>query len=478
MAGLLSVARWFDHRALSIALIAGGAIHLLQIVISADAMVGYPRYDQISAFSPWLRIIVIAAISAVLMSRATCRGLRVDALVSVLAAYVVSGILVGMVAGEVDYVFGRHAFAGVTMLTSYWLGVYLAGEIAAADRGLRVLAWLTLAGTLVALFLGAHMLGKPHANLAVSAPLLLTFDVVLRSGSIWLAILCIVIFVLSNNRSIMIGASAMLALWLVERYRASWGLMRRIVYGAALTMLLFTGTMVVSAAVSKFTFETMGFAFADRAVLTVDGVVALVSKAFSSAGLDGDPDPDRLTSDEAATDPVRDARPGPKQPTSDDAAMDPSRDKSLNSEQLTADKAARTSTFDRITSARWTQMTGVFDAIRGSPLTLLLGGFGHEAKWVYYSRVEHRIQTNAAHQVDPMPGYLLLTGGFIFAVAIMALIAWKMLIAVSKGGATLGRLFLLGFGATMLLSMQPNTPLFWIMLGAFGQNTVQKSQRR
>ncbi|WP_331831140.1 hypothetical protein [Aurantimonas sp. E1-2-R+4] len=88
------------------------------------------------------------------------------------------------------------------------------------------------------------------------------------------------------------------------------------------------------------------------------------------------------------------------------------------------------------------------------------------------SRSSNTEQVYKMHQAEFMPAHFLLTGGVLFTIIIMSLMLWqliKIFFAVCVGYRTLGMLFVIGFAFNMFLAFQPNTPLFWMLLAAFGK---------
>jgi hypothetical protein len=411
-----------DQNTTRIAIYAGGLVHVYLMVLAIDSMFVYGT--GISLASPVIRSASLFVVILLLIRQIATVRLKYDSLLLSLIAYMVCGTVIGLYLHNPSYPFGRHVFAGLTMICSYWLGLYLADSVNQDSRPFALISWTTLATCVFYLIIAgaAGQLGKPYTNLNGSVPLLFSLDVVLQNGQIGLVIACVIIVLATNLRAGVMGMSIILGIAAVRRLVKNHSPYVRLISAGLLSVVLFGGFTVLIYASNRLIAESP--TFGERASRTMSLVGKILPKAI--------------------------------QP--EIKAIDA--------------KSNKTTAPDQAFSGRLGQAKAVYTSVKDGRGTLLFGsGFGGEYLWTYYSTYLGDQQYYTLHQTDLMTPYFLLTGGAVFAVSITLLFAWKMVIVATLATAAskLGILFVIGFGATMFFGFQPNAPLFWMLLAAFSR---------
>ncbi|MEF2549689.1 hypothetical protein VQ045_21585 [Aurantimonas sp. E1-2-R+4] len=298
---------------------------------------------------------MLAAISTALVIKLSER-VKFDGLVLVLIAYLAFGLVSGVVLEYPLYIVFRQAFAAATMLASYWVGLYLAENIRAIERPLRILAWATFTGVLAFLIVAAAygVLGRPNTSVSVGGPLLLSLDMAIRSGPWWLLLACISIIMVTNSRNILMATSVMLGAALAQRVFSGRNLVIRLITGVIAAVAIFAVLTIVIVTGARYGAD-YGFMFGERSLIVVEAVDKI-----------GDPLGSTLNGADAVP-------PAPKESIAPDqarGAIQPSKDRdSLEALRI----SGRVDFWDQFTSGRITQTIGVFSAINRNVFSTIFG---------------------------------------------------------------------------------------------------------
>lgn len=465
-----------SKHALTGAVVSAGVIHLYLLVVALDSMFFFTI--GATTGSPVVRLVVFGFIFGALVIKLSER-VTFDAFVLVLIAYLAFGFVGGIALDYSPYILFRQAFAATTMLTSYWIGLYLAENIRAIERPLRIFAWLTFAGVIAFLLVAVAygVLGRPNTSVSVGGPLLLSLDMAIRSGPWWLLLACIAIVLVTNSRNILMATSVILGAVVAQRFFSRRNLVIRIATAAVVAVAIFAVLTITIVTGARYGAD-YGFMFGERSLTVVEAVDKIgepSSPPLKSTDITPGTSKELIESERASVPGPPGAQGGhaPKEPI----APAPKRDAADPSEGKDSLEAFRISDrvdfWDQFTSGRITQTIGAYDAINRNVFSMIFGpGFGAEYVWRYISRASNTEQIYIMHQAEFMPAHFLLTGGFFFAIAIISLIIWnliKIFSAACGSYRTLGMLFVIGFAFNMFLAFQPNTPLFWMLLAAFGK---------
>lgn len=429
------VLAWASFHAAPIVLCLAGAVSVLAVLLSLEGAWSHDWGREhvpglLGEASKIFRGAALLAITGLLFLKLWQRGgVVVDLLAVVLAIYTLSGLLLGLIWGNDFYIFGRHLFAALMILMSYWFGVVAAQEIRNQEKILYILGSIILAAVPAIVFGMWNLLGAQISTFGVS-PLFLTLDAAVSSGRFWIAAICFLIIALSNKRAIVIGGCAIGAILIARQRLSRHRFLVRAAAATAITVVLYAGavafTKVVDLLVPALSGGKVSVAFSEKLARRMDS--------------DGAPAAEDLLGEKVAS--------------------------SITSEGAENGFTA----LDYYTSARMAELVGSFGSISHNAVTLAVGrGFGSDYFWTAYSRNLDKQVSARLHQPDFLPTYFLLTGGIFFSLAISSLLAWGLIGLFARATlrqVAVGSLFVLGFSIDNLLSFQPNSPLFWIMLGA------------
>lgn len=405
--------------AANIAIGVAATVNIYLMLLVVDANYGYTLGFEV--ISPPLRLATTVCLAGCALWACWSRKtIRWDWLLVAFALYGVNGIVIGVVRYGFTYELVRHAFAAATMFASYAAGAALSEQITKASPVLTRWAWATLVVSLLVMI--ASIPAMIYSGYSLSpASLLLALDAGLN-GHPWLSALSAPVFLFGNRRAVLLAIGAMVATVIVARHLKERTILVRSIAGAvaaaAVVVMLSIGMSGAGKLISTAGMEVATFERSDR-------MMALFK------GLSGSKDGVAV------------------------AAAD---------EQMGAG--------DSFVSGRISQAKGVLDAVDDSWVTLALGaGFGSFYDWTYWSNNLNAMQHYRFSQADTAPVYLLLTGGILFSALLtffIGLRVFQIFSFTSSGGRAVGALFVIGFAIDMFFSLQPNAPLFWLLLGAFG----------
>lgn len=326
-----------------------------------------------------------------------------DSLGLTLAISCVVGLLVGFTRENDWATLGRHAFAGIFVPCLYTAGL----NFTIAEKRLRVIlgafAWLYLWAFFLVFFNLASLLTESLGIVGYSpGHLLLSLAVGLNRYSPLLAISSLVLIALGNKRGVLLGALCMIGFWFYVRQRR---------FRSATWLILGTATAAAAVFVGGYGLYLL------RENMSPD--IPILSGALERVARFFQPDEEGLT---------------------------------------------------YLSSARDTEFQGVRETLAAQPGGWLWGG-GFGATYVneYYSHFLESWQVSDRFQPDVILFYYLLTSGLPLALLIVGLVALRFWRIVHHTFVT-GRnrevvFFLVAYFMDMVLSYQPNDPLFWLLLG-------------
>ena len=420
-------------------------IYLIFLVV--DANWGYSL--GITAISPVLRAASITAIGAILVLQIIkTKALKLDFLVCVFLCYLVFGAVVGLIKNGPSYEFFRHLFAASTMLIAYWAGRFLIFEGVHIDKTLRIWARVSVAGGALAWVMAYKMILVSAFSMSPVSQFL-PLSVGLTIGGFGLVALPVLMIAFGNKRDVILGAAAIFAVVFIRRYLANMNTGLRIFAGVVFSIIFALLIFLVVAQSHQF-IAKLGFAnLAERSNRVMDFVGEEVRRDEELAANEND------GSNESA---------GPKE----SANLKGGANYDENVAPLISE--ATYWRLEKLTSSRLSLAASVFTSVSESKLGLLLGkGFGGSYTWKYWSDNMEGWQEYVMYQSDLMPFWFFLTSGSVLAILLLGGIFCKLMdifIYSTRNTVDIAALLVIGSSFGMLLSFQPNVPLFWLFLGS------------
>lgn len=363
------------------------------------------------ALSGVLRGSVLILAAAFILQRAD--EIPRDPIILALGAYAAAGVAIGLLNSNPLQGITRHLFAACFMVTVYWAGTLIDPRSIRLVKTLVVLAWVTATMYVVILIVAPRIIGLAGASLAPQ-PAMIIIATALGSASIPLLLIGFALVLVGNKRSFALGVCASVALagTIKSGVRPLW------LKGVVLAVL-FVLSLATYLLAAKYGAE-LGARFDLSFLSRIDGQLATVAAR-------------------ELAEPIR---------------------------------SGQTDFWTYITSGRNREFFAVLDTLDGSVAKWLFGaGFGATYEWTYYSWVMHKMTTVTHNQPDMVPSYFLMTGGIVFAIALIALIIWRVLqVAIFATSdrrieVMVPALFVFGWAVDNFWSFAPNTGLFWLMLG-------------
>lgn len=429
--------------AINIAISVGSIVNLFLVLLVGDANYGYSFGFE--KFSPAIRVSATTALFILfVVTSLKNRFIKFDYFIVATGVYAINGIISGVFRFGFSYEFLRHTFGAATIFTAYLTGIALSDQIVKSSRALTTWAYITLAVTFL-VFIACIPTMSSYAYSMSPASLLLTLDAGLRSSPLLVA-LSAPIFILGNRRAIFLAVAIIISTMIVARFLKQKTLLSRCLATAALSCIIVlasNGAIVMVGTITKNILPNITvFERSER----MAGVFDTVEKWVS-----------------ASNSPITTLEP-PSGIAGSSVKCD--------SKVPNASPETRMSSSDAFLSGRLSQAAAVMTTVNKTWLTTLIGpGFGSTYTWSYFSDNLCAMQVYTFSQADTAIVYFLLTGGVVFAVLLPLLIGLRVFgifTDVSSGLTSIGALFVIGFAIDMFFSLQPNAPLFWMLLGAFG----------
>lgn len=423
-----------------IAISAGALVNIYLAFLVVDANTGYNT--GIDAASPIVRAVSLFIIGFVLLWMIfKTQSLRLDFLVISLVAYIAFGSLVGFVRNGLSYEFFRHLFAAATMLSAYWAGRFLQFKGLHIDKTLRFWAWMSVAGGVLAWVIGYRTLENGAFSMSPVTQIL-PLSVSLTTGAAVMFALSLSMIAFGNKRDVIIGASILLSAVFVKKYFSYMNSVLRVFVGAisavAISLIIFIG---VSQSTKMLTY--LGVPLSGNLSERSNRVVDFFDEE----------ERDR----EKGTDGTK-----------------------FGADAPPADLDSIYWKLERFTSSRLSLATSVFNSVVDSKYGYIFGnGFGGSYYWRYWSNNNESWEEYVFHQTDLMPLWFFLTSGTFIALMVVGGVFWNLLsifIYTSRVSIEIPALLVLGACFSMLLSFQPNVPLFWLFLGAMSTRITPPKQ--
>lgn len=410
----------------------------------------------ITSISPPIRTFSLFLISIILVIKIIeTKSINLDLIGILLLAYLFLGSLVGSLNNGINYEFIRHLFAAATMLISYWAGRFLSFEGPWVTAALRWWAWISVVAGVIAWVIAYRMINSAAFSMSPVSQIL-SLSVGLNTGSLFMFASALFLIAFGNKRDVILGAAAILAVTVVRRYLAEMNASLRLAAGTILTIIF---SLAIFLAVSHGTqliakiSVPLPVNLAERSNRVIDFVDKSLQTEEQKPNSQNNTQEDKIDS-------------GIKQ----------------HSDQG-AEQFIRPSSFywtlEKLSSSRASLAISVYRAVNDSNIGLFFGkGFGASYEWTYWSDNLNAWQTIVHYQSDLMPFWFLLTSGIIMSTLIIGGIAWKIIqifVYSTRNKVEIGALLVIGSSFGMLLSFQPNVPLFWLFLGSMAVR-IQNSQ--
>lgn len=327
-----------------------------------------------------------------------------DPLVLALAAYAIVGTVIGLISGNPAEGIARHLFAAVFMGTLYWAGTLL-------DRNARVVPMLIALAlaTVLAYIVVMALVGEQFLAGAPLSPQPAMIVIAAGLGSLSLPLLAIglLLLLIGNKRSFVMGACAAVALAGTIRSGARSLWLKAIILATLFVLSLFIYMLIARYGANLA--SILGVQSLNR----VDSQLTVAVTQTGQANYWT-----YLTS-------------------------------GRNLEFLAAAAALGDSPL------KW----------------LFGAGFGATYEWTYYSWVMTQNVRISHNQPDMVPSYFLMTGGLVFMASLTAVIVVRIfqvaLFATTdrRLEVVVPALFVFGWAVDNFWSFAPNTALFWLLLG-------------
>ena len=134
---------------------------------------------------------------------------------------------------------------------------------------------------------------------------------------------------------------------------------------------------------------------------------------------------------------------------------------------------------DAFSSVRIRSTYAAWQRISTSTTTVLFGsGFGSEYSFFYWSNAYNNWNKYDVKQPDTLTNYFALTGGVVWSCVIILMLLYKLtrigISTLAKQPHIIGPLFVIAYSVEQFLSFVPNSPLFWLLLGALSAKPISE----